>query len=83
MLKRHCDVCGHDEADPLSIVYDREVDAAGSMDDVSLDLDVCPDCHITILKRAIHSLGTEFSLSKYHVGEHIRKSALKSLEEHK
>ncbi len=39
-----CDICGVDPAERLCFAYEREMDAAGSMEDIFYDIDLC-DLH--------------------------------------
>jgi hypothetical protein len=41
ITKITCDICGRSDAISHSFLYDRRMDAAGSMENVSYDVDLC------------------------------------------
>jgi|GEM_PF-4321675 len=48
-----CDTCGKEEAKHISIKTGRRADAAGQMEDVTADIDLCHACTINWLKKAV------------------------------
>ena len=46
-----CDVCGSKTQERMFVQTGREMDAAGSMDTVGRDLDLCGKCAVSILIR--------------------------------
>jgi len=48
-----CDTCGKEAAKRISIKTGRRPDAAGQMEDITADIDLCPACAINWLKRAV------------------------------
>lgn len=73
-VKRVCDICGKD-AKPHSFVYGREVDAAGSMDDCSVECDLCDYHYMKLLELSLKNLIN----NKYEFGSMLMKN-LKTLE---
>ena len=54
-----CDICGKEVRDEkewicLALIIDRVMDAAGSMDDVCRNVEICQACSADILKRLIN-----------------------------
>lgn len=46
-----CDKCGKNNAKPVQVFIDRRMDAAGSMENLYDDVDLCHECAI----KALHS----------------------------
>ena len=49
-----CDICGERTDNTVSYVYDRRMDAAGSMEDVCFTRDLCFRCELKMIKIAIN-----------------------------
>lgn len=46
----YCDRCGSKDALTVSVFIDRTMDAAGSMDNIYEDIDLCHVCSVIALK---------------------------------
>ena len=55
MLVKHCDICNcSEDVSVISYCYDRQMDAAGSMEDVCETYDLCKCCELRILKSSLN-----------------------------
>jgi hypothetical protein len=81
MKVTHCDVCDCSIAKSISFVYDRTMDAAGSMSDDSYDVDLCVECEVESYRRLISKIPELVAHDRFTVNAtiiNIIKSMLKT-----
>ena len=76
-----CDICGSKERVKVHCyVYDRATDAAGAMEDIYYQVDLCEACELSVLKQVIKKL-TKGSIDQWKLNKIIIETIVQRIRE--